>query len=71
MRKRLLKPGADATPRSSLRAYGVGLAQRWLPIVPPVRAQVQLSNGLCFEAAFDALDVVKNTSAAFVAKTVP
>jgi hypothetical protein len=71
MKKLLVKPGADGYAKIVAQGYGVGLAQRRLPVVPPVRAQVQLSNGLCFEAVFDALDVVKNTSAAFVAKTVP
>ena len=64
----LLKAGADRKARAAFKGKGPLLAMPSLPLVPPVRAQLQASNGECWEATFDAADVKRNDGAEFRAR---
>jgi hypothetical protein len=71
MKKLVLKPGVDGKARVVTKGSGVGIAQPALPLVPPVRVQLQASNGECWESIFEADDVRRSTPQAFVAKAAP
>ena len=71
VKRLVLKPGAGGKAKIAAKGVGVGLAQPALPLAPPVRVQLQASNGECWESVFEAGDVQKSTPQTFVAKAGP
>jgi hypothetical protein len=70
VRSLVLKPGVAGKTKIVLKARGLAAAVPRLPLVPPVRAQVQAANGECWEAVYAGAGVMKNTGQEFVGKPV-
>jgi hypothetical protein len=54
VRKLVLKPGEAGASKVIVKAKGHGIAMPALPLAPPVRAQLQATNGECWDVEYDA-----------------
>jgi hypothetical protein len=57
VRKLVAVPGADGEAKVIVKAKGQALAMPALPLTPSVRAQLQVTNGECWDVEYDAADV--------------
>ena len=58
-------PGPDGVSRAKLTARGPSLAVPAPPVALPLRAQLQMEHGTCFEARYDAAGVSRNAGGTF------
>jgi len=64
----VLKAGVSGKAKIQVKGTGINLPIPTLPLTQPVRVQVRNSDGICWEAGFDA-PALKNTSAQFKDKS--
>lgn len=64
-----LKAGVDGKAQATLKGKGAPLVLPFLPLVPPIRAQLLAGNGECWEAVHDV--VVKSDGTQLKAKDGP
>ncbi len=63
-----LKPGVIGKPSIDVKGKGFALDTPLLPLVPPIRIQLQVVGGVCFEATFEAAGMLVNTASTFVGR---
>ncbi len=63
-----LKAGAEGRPKIKLKGSRLNLDPPALPLTSPVTAQLQASNGECWEARYDSF-IIRNDSTGFQARS--
>ena len=71
-----LRPGATGDPKADVKGVGTGLSGRPFGLPPPpfalpLRMQVQVEGGACFEAAHGAPGVITNVPGSFKGRGTP
>jgi len=61
VRKLVIKPGTNGAAKVIAKVKGNALVMPTLPFVPPLRAQLQASNGSCWDVPYDGAGVTLNT----------
>jgi len=62
VRKLVLKPGDDGESKVVAKMKGEALVMPALPISPPIRAQLQVTNGECWDVEYVGAGVLQNTA---------
>lgn len=68
VRKIVLRAGGPGRAKAVVKAKGEAVDPPTLPLVLPVRVQLQATNGSCWEAGFDAAGVVRNEAELFTGR---